>query len=926
MAQDRSHGRLPRWRAAVRARAATDRLDLPDRIVEELAEHLDDLYEAARAEGAADDEARRRALALLDDSPLVPLAPLVTRDPDRLRRHRADDTARAAGGRSFNVTSALRLALRQFRQHPGFVLVTTLVLGLGTAAAATVYSVVDAVILRPLPFEQPDRLVTIWDTNADQALSHDPISPVNFMDQRALPVFEDAAAWWRPGVNLVDPGMDPARVRTIEVSGNLFAVLGTTPQVGPGFPDGGPLFDRERIAVISDRLWRTRYAADPGLIGRQLALNDEPYTIVGVMPPGFHFPDDVDVWQRLTWDMTQHSRSAHFMEAVARLSDGTTVPQAQAAIDTLWTHIEDEFGATRNSPGKGWGSRLVPLLDEQLGYYRPALIVLFGAVGVLLLIAVLNVASLVLTRALSREREIGVRIAMGASPRQLLTQLAAESLVLSGAGALVGLAAAAAALPLLVALTPVEIPRLGEATLNPGVLAFCVAVAGITAVVFGLVPSLLLLRGNVTADLKSGERGSSRGARRIYTVLVTAEVALACALLASSALLVRTVAQMVDTPLGVQADEVLVTSIQLSGREVPEGASIGEQWRAVAAAHTQVLDAIRQQPGVVSAGSSNFLPLQIGWRGPFVLDGQPWPARIDDAPQMQLHSVSEDWFETMGATVADGRLFTPFDGPDSPAVVVVNDAFVRRYLPDAPPVGRVIRLAASGIGPLGVNLMADAGHRQGGYPFEIIGVVRDVRNVPLGQTTEPAIYTSTRQFPFGEVYVGVKATDTRTAIAAVREALRRVAPDVPMGLTATWGARFAEQTAEPRLLMSVLLFFGALAALLAALGVYGLFSWSVALRTRELAIRMTLGAKPSGVGGLVVRQSLLLVGAGLAAGLVLVRLSEGALSRVLYEVTPGDFRSLATAAALLVAAALVACVPPALRAMRVDPVEGLRVE
>ncbi|MGE3191400.1 MAG: ABC transporter permease, partial [Vicinamibacterales bacterium] len=344
------------------------------------------------------------------------------------------------------MTSAIRMATRQFRQHPGFALITTLVLGLGTAAAATVYTIVDAVILRPLPYETPDRLVTIWDTNAGQALSHDPVSPVNFMDQRDLPVFEDAAAWWRPGVNLVDPGLDPARVNTIEVSGNLFEVLGVRPQIGAGFPEGGPLFHRsERIAVISDRLWRTRYDADPAIVGRQLSFNDTPYTIVGVMPAGFHYPDDVDVWQRLEWDMTQHSRSAHFMEAVARLSDGTTLAQAQAAVDALWPRLEAEYGATRNSPGEGWGSRLVPLLDEQLGYYRPALMVLFGAVGLLLVIAVLNVASLLLTRALSREREIGVRVALGASPRQLVTQLMAESLVLSAAGATLGLLASVAA-------------------------------------------------------------------------------------------------------------------------------------------------------------------------------------------------------------------------------------------------------------------------------------------------------------------------------------------------------------------------------------------------------------------------------------------------------------------------------------------------
>lgn len=823
--------------------------------------------------------------------------------------------------------TALAAALRQLRQHPGFALVTILVLGLGTGAATAVFTVVDAVILRPLPYKEPDRLVTIWDTNRDQALSHDPISPVNFMDQRALPVFEDAAAWWRPGINLTDPDRDPMRVTTIEASGNLFDVLGVRPQLGDGFPVGGPLFARgELLAVISDRLWRERYAADRAIIGRPILLNGTPYIVAGVMPPGFHYPGDVDVWQRLQWDLTQHSRQAHFMEAVARLSKDATIEQAQSAVDALWIRLEEEFGQTRNSPGKGWGSRLVPLLDEQLGYYRPALMVLFGAVGLLLAIAVLNVAGLLLTRALAREREIALRVALGASPRQLIKQLMSESVVLSAAGAVVGIAAAVAALPLILSMMPVEIPRLHEASVDRRALALGLAVVGVTTVFFGLVPALLLIRRQISVDLKSGERGSSRGARRLYSVLVTAEVALACALLVSSALLVRTVQHMVRTPLGVSADEVLITTVQLTLPPAPSGTPVRDRWLPVGEVHAQIVEAIRRQPGVISAGAANFLPLEIGWRQPFVLDGQGWPARTDDAPQAQMHSTSDGYLETMGMTLVAGRSFTPFDNAESSGVVVVNESFARRFLPEERVVGTVIRLVTTGVGPLGVNLKATATHQPGGLPFEVIGVVKDVRNVPLGQRTEPAFFTSTRQFPFSEVFVAVRAADSATALAAMREGLRAVAPQVPMAAARTWGDRFAARTAEPRLLMVLLLFFGAVAAALAALGVYGLFSWAVAQRTRELAIRLTLGARPLQVGGAVLAQSALLVVAGLAVGLAVVRLSEAALTRVLYEVSPSDSGAVATAAAVLIGAAIVACVPPALRAMRVDPVEGLRAE
>jgi predicted permease len=669
------------------------------------------------------------------------------------------------------------------------------------------------------------------------------------------------------------------------------------------------MYSRELIAVISDRLWRTRYNSDPGLIGRQLTLNGQPYTIVGIMPARFDFPGDIDVWQRSRWDFRQHSRSAHFMEAVARLAPGVTVEQATAQVDGLASRLASGFA----SHNRGWGVRLVPLLDEQLGYYRPALIVLFGAVGLLLLIGCFNVASLLLTRALSRGREIAVRTALGASPRQLLVQLLAEATVLSSAGALAGVLAALAAVPLLVSLSPVDLPRLGEVAVNVRVLGFAAALGVATALVFGIVPAVALLRRSLTADLRSAERGATGASRGLYRVLVAGEVALAAALLISSGLLVRTVVRMTDVPMGVQNNSVVTSSVQLSGAAYAD-------WPVVATTYGALLDRLRQQPGVRAAGASNFLPLEPGWRVPFALEGEPPAARHDERRQAQYHSVTEGYFESLGARLVSGRLHADRDAAEAPAVVVVNETFARRYLAGIPGDHRVLLTGARGIGPLGRNLMPEDGR------FEVVGVVADVRNVPLGQPVEPAVYFSARQFPFRAMFVTIDARDVPTAVAALRSTLRDVAPGIPLTDADTWEQRLSRRTAEPRMLMTTLVFFAALAGILAALGVYGLLSWTVALRRRELAIRLTLGARPSRLGSTVVWHGVLLALIGLAAGWTLVQIASSSLARVLYDVDPADASTTMTAAAMLLGASVLACLPPAVRAMRVDPTEGLRLE
>ena len=607
------------------------------------------------------------------------------------------------------------------------------------------------------------------------------------------------------------------------------------------------------------------------------------------MAPKFHFPDDVDVWQRVRWDFTQHSRAAHFMEAVARLSPGTTFEQAQSAVDALGTRLAQENPRTN----KGWNSRLVPLLDEELGYYRPALMVLFGAVALLLVIGVLNVATLLLTRALSREKEIAVRVALGAAPRQLVTQLMAESFVLSLAGAAVGIAATLRGAAADHQLHAGRRFRGSRKPASTSARSACASASSrVTTIIFGLVPALLLLRTQFTTDLKAGERGSSKGARRVYSVLVAAEVAMACALLVSSALLVRTVGRMMETPTGVNADDVTISTVQLSPSAVgapARGGTIETVWVPTANVHSRILEEIRAQAGVIAAGESNFLPFSVGWRNPFLIDGQPRPGAAGRSAAGADAQRQRGLFRGDGrdACCAAARSRT-FDNKDSTGAVIVNESFAKRYLSD----GDRGRQGHAHVGH---------GHRSARHAPEIAAQLSPAtgghavgsrrrgqgRQQRAARTDRGAgdLFHDAPVPVLGSVHRGEGDRSQSIAQTAIRNALRKVVPNVPMSTTQTWGEKFAAKTAEARLLMTILLFFGGLAALLAALGVYGLFSWSVALRTRELAIRLTLGAKPSSVGALVIGQSAVLVVAGLAVGLVIVRLAESALTRVVYGVT-----------------------------------------
>ena len=801
----------------------------------------------------------------------------------------------------------LRYGARNLLRTPGFLATAVLALALGIGATTAIFSVVDTVILRPLPYHEPERLVMLWDTNHDRGLSHEPISPVNFLDYRRLThVFEDAAAWWRPEVTLQDPNREPIRVNTIEVSGNFLAVVGVQPILGAGFPEG-TFHSPERVAVISHRLWQSRFAGDAAIVGKTLRLNDTDHTIAGVMPAGFHFPGETDIWQRLGWDLSRHSRGAHFMESVARLRDGATIAQAQQELDGLSGRLASEFAATN----RGWQVRAIALHDEVVGYVRPGLLVLLAAVGLLLLIACINVASLLLARAASRSREVAVRAAIGATRQRLVRQFLAESLLLAISGGILGVAAAFGALRVLVATTPIDVPRLAQVSLDVRVLAFAAALALGTTILFGLLPALLTSRADLQQVLKDGAggRGTGHGRRRAHSMLVAAEIALAVMLLAGAGLLMRTVAHLSAETPGFDPSGIVTGGVQLNGAAYA-------RWPQVQQFHSALIGAVRQSPGVAAAGAANFLPLAPGWRIPFLIRGVPAPPRGDE-PTAQYHSVSDGYFEAIGVALRRGRLFDAHDTADSRGVVIVNDALARRYFAAEDPVGRTIASLTTNIGPLGASLMRDRDHL-------IVGVVADVKNSSLQNAAEPAIYHTTRQFPFRHLYLVARGSDPRQVGEAIRGAVRRADASIPAPEIRTMASVIGESVERPGFVMFLMGVFAMSAMSLAALGIYGLLSYAVTERQQEISIRLALGARPGAVLGMVLRQGIVLAVAGSLVGLAVAYAAARNVASLLHGVSPGDPVALGAGAALALAVAAVACLLPAWRASRLNPLAGLK--
>jgi putative ABC transport system permease protein len=801
------------------------------------------------------------------------------------------------------VRQDLSYAVRRLRQAPGFTLVAVATLALGIGATSAIFSVVNAVLLRPLPFPEADRLVQVAQTWKGRPTV---CSPQNFLDVEAQATsFSGMAAIDTNGVTLSGRGA-ATRLVAGQVSASFFDVLGVRVVLGRGFLAGENEPGRDRVAVLGYELWRDRFGSDPGVVGRTVSLNRQPYVVVGVAPPGFRYPAEAEIWTPIEYDQLfrSNSRGAWYLSVVGRLRSGATVAGARQEVGTIAERLARAYPAA----DEGVGGTVIPLLDATVGESRGALLVLLGAVGLVLLVACVNVANLLLARIAGRETELALRAALGAGRGRLVRQLLTESLVLAVLGGAAGLVLSVAILDGLLALQPQGVPRLDEVSVNRTVVAFAGMLSLLTTVLFGAFPALQTGRRSSAPALRQGSRGILPGPRgALRGSLVVGQIALAMVLVAGSALLLRSFALLLRVDPGLRPDHVLAFRISL-----PESAYADDA--RMLSFHDELQRRLAALPGVRSVGAVTGLPLSGNhFDISFAVDGRPElpPAR---QPTLEVRIATPHYFRTVGIPLLRGRGFTESDGPDAPQVVLLSESAVRKYFPDEEPIGRKIRL----------GLGRGRGRKAGG---EVVGVVGDVKEVGLGAASPPEIYVPYAQFPFQFVDVVLRTSVEPRSLAAMAErVVHGLDPELPVARVATLDEVLARSVSEPRFYAVLLGSFAGMALFLAALGLFGVTSYGVAQRTRELAVRLALGARREELLRMVLRDALVLAATGVAVGLAGAVLLSRVLSSMLYSVSPRDPLTLAGVALLLLATTLVAGYLPARRATRVDPVIALRAE
>jgi putative ABC transport system permease protein len=795
------------------------------------------------------------------------------------------------------LLAELLLAARSLARRPAFSLLVVGTLGLGMAAAVGVFSLADAVLLRPLPFPGVERLVAVWEVPPQSPDERNVVAPANFVDwQAASGSFDALAAFFERPATLTDAG-EPEEVRLVYTSPEVFGIAGLTPAAG-----AWPAVDEQAVALSHD-FWLRRFAGDPGVVGSALTLGGEAFTVSGVAPAGLALLKPAgDVWMPLDFGFANRTTMGRFVEVVGRLAPGASLAAARQEMSGIATSLAREHVDFNG----GWGVTLVPLRDELLGDTRPILRVLLLAAGLLLTIACANAANLLLTRGLAREREVAIRTSLGAGRLRLVRHFLAESLLLS-AGAAVVAVLATLWMPSAVAALPeaARLPRAEEAGADLRVLAAALALALVTAVAAGVAPALAASRRQAREALGEGTRtlGGRRGAR-LRGGLIVAEVALSLVLLAGAGLMLRSLAALTGVEPGFEATNLVTARVPFSGAAYQEGARRSELVHGI-------VERLAALPGVESAGAIQFLPLSGIWSATsYWRAEEPVPAN-EEGTGAGIRVVTPGYLETMRIPLLAGRTLTAADRADSRRVAVVNRALVDEIWPGAKdPVGR--RLTVSW---------------DDDPTVEVVGVVGDVRHEGLAEPADAEIY-----LPFAQSPAGVANFVVRTAAApeallpGLREAVHEVDPTLPVADVGTVEDVVAGTVAAPRLQALLLALFAGAALLLSAVGLYGVLSQAVVARTGEIGVRLALGARRADVLRLIVASGMLLVSLGLVVGLALSLASGRALDALVFEVGAIDPLSLAAAAAVLAAVSLVACLGPAVRAARLDPLVALREE
>ena len=797
----------------------------------------------------------------------------------------------------------LRHGARLLLRSPGFTLVAVAALAIGIGANTAIFSVVNTLLLRPLPYERPDDLAVIWEHNIPRDRKNNVVSPGNFLHWREMQrTFVDLAAVAGPfDVTLTGSG-EPEQIRVQYTSASFFPLLGVGPSLGRPYT-----VDEDRpgafVAVISDRLWRRRFNADASIVGRAITLQGNAITVLGVMPPGFSYlRKTVDIWMPIGFDAQARTPRGRWLSGLGRLKPGVSFEQAQQDMTRVHAELTRLFPAFNT----GWTARVVPVREELTGPVRPALFVLLGAVAFVLLIACANVANLLLARATGRHRELAVRAALGAGRGRLIRQLLAESVVLAVAGGAAGLLLGWWALRLLRAVVAEQLPiqRLEMVGIDGWVLAFTAGASLVSGVVFGLVPALTA-SGKVLSDaLKEGGRAGTAGrSARARNTFVVVEVALALILLAGAGLLIRSFAQLMSVDPGFDTDRTITMRVSLPGSRYREGADRVQFFR-------RLFDRISTLPGIDAAGANSSIPLTgPGAATGFEIVGRPKPAP-GQGPVLDVRVVTREYFKALGIPLLKGRLFNEDDPADSLNRIIVNQALAEKYFPGEDPIGRKIRVAW--------NDERDD---------EIIGVVGDVRHASLHEQARAMNYWPYARFSYPGMTIALRtAGDPRPAAAAVTAIVRELDPELAVADVQTMGEIVSESVTERRLTMTMLAIFAAAALLLAAVGIYGVIAYSVSQRTQEIGIRMALGARQRDVLRMVVGHAMTLTAAGIAIGAVGGLLLTRLMGELLFNVRPADPVTFAAVTALLAGVAAVASYLPGRRAALVDPVVALRAE